>query len=232
MSTAEAHLDVPTSVDLPPGSKVQLSMPGEPAEDLDPATVARLFAIGLRFGRGDRPSSTKAALELPLLLHGPVRFLVGSMDVGPKRGLRAVRDGLERSFRVIAEIDGSATTRGPDESAEPADRDAPRTAPTEMFVDVDRAGADFTDLVDKVRSGTRVVLTERGEPRAVMIDWGAYCDLNYRLARVQAGYWSAWRRGRFDADAFSEVVDDLLRPSPTEVRPPTAGSDQASSVDR
>ncbi|KQS98717.1 hypothetical protein ASG23_13300 [Cellulomonas sp. Leaf395] len=157
--------------------------------------------------------------------------MVGSMDVGPKRGLRAVRDGLERSLRVIAEIDGAATTHAPEESAEPADHDAPRTAPTEMFVDVDRASADFTDLVDAVRSGTRVVLTERGEARAVMIDWGAYCELNYRLAHVQAGYWSAWRRGRFDANAFSAVVDNLLRP-PTEPRPPTAGSDPESSVDQ
>ncbi|GCE75643.1 type II toxin-antitoxin system prevent-host-death family antitoxin [Cellulomonas biazotea] len=203
MSTPKSpRVDV--RVVLPEGEHVVLAIPGDEPVVLEDDIVAALLAIGLDL----RPVSRSRKQERPRLeVDDRVQFLVGGTDLGAKRGLRAVRDGLAIAVQVGLEEARAQAERRHAEAAPsgptPVGVDAP-----ELVMDVAGVEQSFDEVFARVeRDEVRVVLTRDGRRVAVMVSWGRWRRLNERLARERLAYWTAWSDdGTFDALRFAEQV--------------------------
>lgn len=211
-----------------------------------------LFRLGLMLGPL-RPGRSKSTSQL--VIEGDVRFLVGKVDIGRRRGMRALRDGFEQAVdRVARDLEhrppAASTTDVPGRSSptsvpRPTAGSAPElleasraranegSRPPEEFVEVDAFIADVDSWLDVVEHGTHVTLTRQGRSVAGVVPWEWVRAHQEKLAWIETAYWSAWVDGRFDAERFVELVDGAITPPggpTTQLRPEDDEVDGASDV--
>lgn len=195
----------------PSGKPVVLEIPGEDPLVFDQALADSTFTIGLNVPPEYRHPKRE---KFRLVADKRTRFLVAERELGAKRGLRVMRDGLEwaidnavsRHQEQVEETAWDASRAGSEAS--------PAQSSRERHFDVEDAAARFDELVDLARAGTRVVLTRDDQPAAVLVSWAAWCALNAELTWNESAYWSSWTGGVFDHDRYAELVADRP-PKPT-----------------
>jgi prevent-host-death family protein len=75
---------------------------------------------------------------------------------------------------------------------------------TELKVNIGQVKRDISDLVNRVAYGnTRVVLTSRGKPKAVLISVEDYERLKSHSTRNADAEWEKWKA---DAEALSQMI--------------------------
>lgn len=200
-------------VEFGPGTSLTLETDGEPPETFDLETVSLMFAVGVSVPERTRfpesPSNTR------LVLNGPARFLVGTLDVGAKRGMNAVRRGLEEAIDVGARDlheqqsakDAPALEDGPVRwraTSEPDEGERPH-----VIVTVEDFGESIDELLEKANAGTDVIITRGGVQVAALVGWAWYARQREHLARLAVAHWAAWRTGRFDSTAYAKEVAAL-----------------------
>lgn len=217
---------------LSPEATVTLHDPAAEPLSLEHATVQYLFVTGVELPGHDKDRRTTRKPKLTL--EGRAQFLVGHVDLGRKRGLRAVRDGLEHCIGVLAgdhlqtATNRLAETDRPDES----DRDPALTDPSPeppgvvddgLYVEMWRAGDNFDAVADLALGEGSVVLTHHGTPQLVLLAWDEHCEQRERDAQVRAAYWSVVRAG-----ARSSRPPGSAAPSP-DTTPAAPHPDHAGS---
>lgn len=207
---------VPVRVKLPARTRVSLEQQGAPPVMLSHDALQRLFALGLQTGplpRQDASSETST-----LSIDGPVRYWVGNVELGKKKGGRALADGLVRAIEVG--LDDSATESARSlRTPRGARQRQPDAAEADARVALWLAADDLDSVLDVVATGKRVVLTDRGEPVVTLIGWVEYCSLREQQSTAEARYWA------------SQLEDRTAR-RPSPAREPRVASPAAPGAGR
>ncbi|GCD19289.1 hypothetical protein CTKZ_08510 [Cellulomonas algicola] len=201
---------------------------------LEHDTVQNLFALGVQLAARDRRRRTTNKPRLTL--EGHAQFLVGHVDLGRKRGLRAVRDGLEHCIGAFAGEQLQTATAEPDASHSPhrSGRDPASTDPMPepaglidggLYVERSRAGDNFDAIVDLALGEGIVVLTRHGAPQLVLLAWEEHCLQRERDAQLRAAYWSAVRTG----ERPSQPPDPTAAPPGAGPAAPQPDTDEVGS---
>lgn len=185
---------VPVGVELSARTRVSLEQQGAVPVTLSHDSIQRLFALGLQ--TGPLPQQDTLPEALTLSIDGPVRYWVGNVEFGRRKGARALADGLVRAIEVgLDEHPTAPPKRSPRTPAGERPRQADETA-VDVRVAVWLAADDLDSVLDVVATGKRVVLTDRGEPVGMLIGWGEYCTLREQQSTAEARYWASQREDR------------------------------------
>ncbi|KRD43001.1 hypothetical protein ASE38_01565 [Cellulomonas sp. Root930] len=207
-------------VELGPDATVTLETDGEEPAVLEPDTVTALFSAGLHAPARER--SVEPSGSSRLVLDGDARFLVGTLDLGRKRGMRVIMRGLAFTLGAVKrdiDMEHSAPPGAPSPAATPElDRDTP-LEPSPMSVG-ELADA-FDDMFARVRAGGRVIITELEKPVAVMTSWRWYCQQRELLASLDAAQWRAAVSGRFNSEVYAAALRDFRSETATVRSIPT-----------
>lgn len=189
---------------LSSAATVTLHDPAAEPLKLEHETVQNLFVLGLQVA--SHKQQHRAAPKPKLTLEGRAQFFVGQVDLGRKRGLRAVRDGLEHCVGALAgELlrtssggsDAQDNSDGPDRDPALIDPSAepPGVVENELYVEMWRVNDSFDAIADFAVGEGSVVLTRQGKPQLVLLAWDEHCQQQARDAQLRAAYWSAVRSG-------------------------------------
>ncbi|HEY4753948.1 MAG TPA: type II toxin-antitoxin system prevent-host-death family antitoxin [Candidatus Limnocylindrales bacterium] len=196
-----------------PGTTVTLETKGLPPERLDLDTVELMFGIGLTVPEQLRSPEQDSSSRL--VLTGSARFLVGTLDLGVKRGLKVSVRGLATAVdtglrRVREEKTPDAPAAEDDQqpwrvSFEPDDEDDRR----QVIVTAHDLAASIDDLIEQVDDGTDVIVTQRGVQVAALVGWSWYARQGEHRARLSAAHWAALRTGRFNPTTYGREIASL-----------------------
>lgn len=198
---------VQARVELGPDATVTFESDREEPAVLEPDTLTGLFMAGLHAPPRER--SVKPSGSARLVLDGDARFLVGTLDLGRKRGMRVIMRGLAFALDAVkSELDVHDTVP-PQESPEPAPEVARGAAPEPGPMSVTELAGSFDDVFARVVAGEDVTIAARGRPAAALVSWRRYSRLRELLARLDAAQWAAAADGRFDPEVYAGALQDL-----------------------